>query len=534
MQVKAVEFGAAGGFLQSGFAAQQLDFAGQRAGGDRMVAEGNRVSRNRRPVMHHDMSTAGVISFDIEWRTQTPACVSVNLFARDWNEAAGRVSFLILRTGESEAMIQSAVAVAGELPVAAGLPIRNEVTHVQFVITRDKIDVVGERQDVVSFAYDRDVDRGKGLKISVQAAGPMGMGAIGMGEEPEQRDLLKISNMRIATTPSSLTTIPISSGDKSHILTIPRFRKQSPATEILVGRNGDLLRGRLISLTTDSVNFLSRLDELSMPRKRLAGIIWLSADDPQTDQPLVDGQPVRIVFGDTTVLRMHAEKIVDGVLVGRHAVLGSSAIPLSMIHELEVGELSERVEVLPLADWTSRPAAEPHFDPASPGGSGNAGSGTREFGTDSPLVGTNAGELTAGLLDGGQFVLRNHADKIVILDFWATWCVPCVRAMPDTMKTVADFPADKVILLAVNQQENPDIVLQFLENRDWNVRVALDPEGAVGKRFAVDAIPQLVVIAPGGKIDCLHVGSAPDLQMQLRQVVQRLLKQTPAAGEEPR
>ena len=142
-----------------------------------------------------------------------------------------------------------------------------------------------------------------------------------------------------------------------------------------------------------------------------------------------------------------------------------------------------------------------------------------------PLVGTIAPDFAIDIVEGGRFRLSDHRDKTVVLDFWATWCNHCAKALPQTMATVKEFSEEGVFLVAVNQQESAEMVSRFLDARDWELRVGLDRDGQVSRHFQVDALPQLVVVAPGGRIQHVCVGSVPALQDDLRAVLKQLVGQ---------
>ena len=79
--------------------------------------------------------------------------------------------------------------------------------------------------------------------------------------------------------------------------------------------------------------------------------------------------------------------------------------------------------------------------------------------------------------------LAEHKSKnIVILDFWATWCGPCVRAMPITDKIAKQYASKGVVLYAVNQKEDAKTVRGFLSKHKLKLNVLLDSKAAARAR----------------------------------------------------
>ena len=96
--------------------------------------------------------------------------------------------------------------------------------------------------------------------------------------------------------------------------------------------------------------------------------------------------------------------------------------------------------------------------------------------------------------------------KVLLLDFWATWCGPCVQTMPLVDGVVREFADRGVELLAVNLEEHPEQVRATLERHKLKVPVALDRDGVVAAKYAVTAIPQTVVIDRDGRVARVFVG----------------------------
>jgi peroxiredoxin len=146
------------------------------------------------------------------------------------------------------------------------------------------------------------------------------------------------------------------------------------------------------------------------------------------------------------------------------------------------------------------------------------------------LLGQEAPPLKLKLLDGGQFDLAVHKGRdIVILDFWATWCPPCVRALPGLIEIADEYRERNVVLYAVNQEETPQTIRRFLERRKLSVKVPLDDDGQAGEAYQVEGLPQTVMIGKDGIIHLVHVGAAS--KTELREDLDALLAGRNLAAE---
>jgi hypothetical protein len=149
-----------------------------------------------------------------------------------------------------------------------------------------------------------------------------------------------------------------------------------------------------------------------------------------------------------------------------------------------------------------------------------------------PLLGKEAPEFDASLADGEVMSLARHRGKdIVVLDFWATWCGPCVMAMPVISKVTNEYADKGVVLYAVNCAEDLETVQTFLKQQELNLTVAMDPEGEVSGKYQANAIPQTVIIDKAGKVQVVHVGFSEDLEKTLRGELDALLSGKDLADE---
>jgi thiol-disulfide isomerase/thioredoxin/outer membrane lipoprotein-sorting protein len=139
------------------------------------------------------------------------------------------------------------------------------------------------------------------------------------------------------------------------------------------------------------------------------------------------------------------------------------------------------------------------------------------------LVGKPAPAFELPTLAGSPFKLADQQGKIVVLDFWATWCGPCVAALPKINETTAKYKEKGVVFQAVNQGEEASIIKEFLTAQKLEVPVILDMQGSVGTLFKVEGIPQTVIIDKTGKIQVVHVGAGPAIGEQLAKELDDLL-----------
>ncbi|MEZ6068105.1 MAG: TlpA disulfide reductase family protein [Planctomycetaceae bacterium] len=133
------------------------------------------------------------------------------------------------------------------------------------------------------------------------------------------------------------------------------------------------------------------------------------------------------------------------------------------------------------------------------------------------------------LLSGGRLNLAESKGQIVLLDFWASWCGPCMQTMPLVEEAMTEFDPKQVRLVAVNLEEPADQVRSVLERHDMHMDVALDVDGVAAHRYQANAIPQLVIVGRDGKIARLYVGGGRDVVEQLKTDIRELLSAEPSS-----
>lgn len=126
-------------------------------------------------------------------------------------------------------------------------------------------------------------------------------------------------------------------------------------------------------------------------------------------------------------------------------------------------------------------------------------------------------------LDGKVVKLADYQGKVVILDFWATWCGPCLGSFPGMKKLVEEYQKDPgVTFVFVNtwqdEANKEQVVREFLEKNQYPFYVLMDSEDKVVADYGVSGIPTKFVIDPKGKIRFKSVGFEGDTEKMVKEV----------------
>ena len=121
--------------------------------------------------------------------------------------------------------------------------------------------------------------------------------------------------------------------------------------------------------------------------------------------------------------------------------------------------------------------------------------------------GNKAPDFTADLVDGSTIALSDLKGKPVIINFWATWCGPCVREMPAFERLKEEF-GDDIGIIAVNCGDDADTVKDFVAEYGYTFPVALDEDYEVTMLYPTNSIPYTVVVDANGKITHISAGAA--------------------------
>ncbi|WP_300278208.1 TlpA family protein disulfide reductase [Peptacetobacter sp.] len=122
--------------------------------------------------------------------------------------------------------------------------------------------------------------------------------------------------------------------------------------------------------------------------------------------------------------------------------------------------------------------------------------------------GDEAPNFTAELNNGKTFELANNkGKKITILNFWATWCGPCVEELPAMEKLQKDY-GDKIEVMAINSGDSKDLIGKFLKANKYTLPIAYDENLDISRKYPTDGIPYTLIIDKDGKVYEVYTGSS--------------------------
>jgi peroxiredoxin len=118
-----------------------------------------------------------------------------------------------------------------------------------------------------------------------------------------------------------------------------------------------------------------------------------------------------------------------------------------------------------------------------------------------PSVGQPAPDVTARTLDGATFRLGELRGKVVVLDFWATWCPPCVAMIPHERHLAQRFSESPFALVGVSADDDPELLREFVRDKRMTWTHLPDgPGGPVQRLYDVRHFPTIYVIDAQGVI----------------------------------
>ncbi len=105
-----------------------------------------------------------------------------------------------------------------------------------------------------------------------------------------------------------------------------------------------------------------------------------------------------------------------------------------------------------------------------------------------------------------SFNLDEYHGKVVLLDFWASWCVPCRRSFPWMNQMQQKYGDSGLVIIGVNMDAEADAAQAFLDEYPANFEIIEDPDGDLAREYGVVAMPSSYVIDRDGELATRHLG----------------------------
>jgi thiol-disulfide isomerase/thioredoxin len=311
------------------------------------------------------------------------------------------------------------------------------------------------------------------------------------------------------------------------LLTVPRSQRSNPPTHLVVSREGDAVRGRLLEMDADTLLLEVRGEERRLWMKNIAEVIWLEpapslakSETPpelagEMNAPTPDGPlTFQVLLGLGTRISLIPSAIRASTIEGTHPQLGEAKIPLKDCIRIVFGEeIATTAKTSRFAKWKLRHAIDPKFVEDE----SNTDQG------DQPLIGKPAPAIAVERLDGTTLELEQLRGKVAVLDFWASWCGPCMKSLPEVVRLTSEFEED-VELVAINVDEAPQIVRATAASLDMVSKIAMDKKGVASKAYGASSIPFTVIIDRSGIVRSVFVGAGEDTPLKMREAIAKAME----------
>jgi peroxiredoxin len=141
-----------------------------------------------------------------------------------------------------------------------------------------------------------------------------------------------------------------------------------------------------------------------------------------------------------------------------------------------------------------------------------------------PWSGGAAPALELEDLKGAKHRLADYRGKVVLINFWATWCVPCREEMPSIERLRTSLRDRPFAVLAVNLAEPESRIAKFLEAVPLGFPILLDRDAKAARAWQAKMLPATYIVGPDGVIRYRHLGELDWSKPEVREAIIRLMK----------
>jgi len=109
-------------------------------------------------------------------------------------------------------------------------------------------------------------------------------------------------------------------------------------------------------------------------------------------------------------------------------------------------------------------------------------------------------------VNNSQINLADYRGKVVLVDFWASWCTPCIRSFPWMDEMVEKYGEQGFEIIAINMDQEAILAKKFLTRYPNKLTIAFDPQGVVAEQYEIMGLPNSFILNKQGEIVYKHVG----------------------------
>ena len=143
------------------------------------------------------------------------------------------------------------------------------------------------------------------------------------------------------------------------------------------------------------------------------------------------------------------------------------------------------------------------------------------------VLGSTIPDLKIKLLDGSTTTIHTLVEEgPLIIDFWATWCVPCKKVMKYLDQYHQDYNEQGFKVLMINQDTPRSLakVKSYVRAQDYQFFVGLDPSKTIARKLNGMVMPTLILVDKGGKVKWRHQGFIPGEEVEINNQIKLLLE----------
>lgn len=132
-------------------------------------------------------------------------------------------------------------------------------------------------------------------------------------------------------------------------------------------------------------------------------------------------------------------------------------------------------------------------------------------------------DITLATAAGTTLTSADFKGKVVLLDFWASWCIPCRKSFPEVDRLSKELTAKGVVVVAVNVDEQRKNADAFLAAYPHSMTIGYDTHGTLAETFDLQAMPSSIIIDTTGRVRFTHMGYTDKTIGQFRSELLQLL-----------